>query len=167
MKSFMFDYRSTSGRRPGHAKISREIYPMSIEFFQRVAQSCVTLKCRRSGTKASSPPNSNLEEKGQAMANEANMEKVMTDLKVLTRDAEALMLATAGQAGEKMSEKMSDLRQRLSSALESAKATCHRWEEKAVAGAKVADKTIREHPYESIGLAFGVGLLIGVLVGRR
>ena len=28
-------------------------------------------------------------------------------------------------------------------------------------------KTIREHPYESIGVAFGVGLLIGVLVGRR
>ena len=33
--------------------------------------------------------------------------------------------------------------------------------------AKVADKTIREHPYESVGVAFGVGLLIGVLVGRR
>lgn len=101
------------------------------------------------------------------MANEASMEQVMTDLKVLTRDAEALMHATAGQAGEKMSEKMSELRQHLSSALESAKATCHRWEGKAVAGAKAADKTIREHPYESIGLAFGVGLLIGVLVGRR
>ena len=101
------------------------------------------------------------------MANEANLEKVMTDLKVLTRDAEALMHATAGQAGEKMSEKMNELRQRLSSALDSAKATCHRLEEKAIAGAKAADKTIREHPYESIGLAFGVGLLIGVLVGRR
>jgi len=97
------------------------------------------------------------------MSNEANMEKIMTDLKVLTRDAEALMHATAGQAGEKVSE----LRQRLSTALESAKATYHRLEDKAVAGAKAADKTIREHPYESIGLAFGVGLLIGVLVGRR
>jgi ElaB/YqjD/DUF883 family membrane-anchored ribosome-binding protein len=59
------------------------------------------------------------------------------------------------------------LRSRLSSALAAAKETCQRVEEKAVAGAKVADKTIREHPYESIGVAFGVGLLIGVLVGRR
>lgn len=97
------------------------------------------------------------------MTNEGNMEKIMTDLKVLTHDAEELMHATAGQAGEKVAE----LRRRLSTALDSAKATCHRLEERAIAGAKVADKTIREHPYESIGAAFGLGLLIGVLVGRR
>jgi len=97
------------------------------------------------------------------MTNEANMEKLVGDLKVLSRDAEAMLQATAGQAGEKMGE----LRSRLSSVVESAKAAVHRIEDKAVAGAKVADKTIREHPYESIGVAFGVGLLIGVLVGRR
>ena len=97
------------------------------------------------------------------MTTEANMEKLLADLKVQSRDAEAVLHATAGQAGNKMSE----LRSRLTHALESAKANCQRIEEKAVAGAKVADKTIREHPYESIGVAFGVGLLIGVLVGRR
>jgi ElaB/YqjD/DUF883 family membrane-anchored ribosome-binding protein len=101
--------------------------------------------------------------KGQAMTNEANMEKVMTDLKTVTRDAEDTLEATEGQKGEKLSE----LRARLSSALESARTTCRRLEEKTVAGAKVADKTIREHPYESIGAAFGLGLLIGVLVARR
>jgi ElaB/YqjD/DUF883 family membrane-anchored ribosome-binding protein len=97
------------------------------------------------------------------MTNEANIEKIMTDLKTLTRDAEALMKATAGQAGDKAGE----LRERLAAALDSAKATCQRVEERAIAGAKVADQTIREHPYESIGAAFGIGLLIGVLVGRR
>jgi len=101
------------------------------------------------------------------MTNEANMEKLGTDLKELSRDAEAMLQATAGQTGEKMSA----LRERLSSALESAKTTYHRVGEKAAAGAKVADKTIREHPYESIGIAagvaFGLGLLIGVLAGRR
>jgi ElaB/YqjD/DUF883 family membrane-anchored ribosome-binding protein len=97
------------------------------------------------------------------MTNEANMEKLVTDLKVLSRDAEAMLHATAGQAGEKMAE----LRSKLAAALDTAKATCHRIEEKAIAGAKVADKAIREHPYESIGAAFGLGLLIGVLVGRR
>ena len=66
------------------------------------------------------------------MTNEANMEKLVADLKILSRDAEAVLQATAGQAGEKMSE----LRSRLSTALDSAKATCHRIEEKAVAGAK-------------------------------
>jgi len=37
----------------------------------------------------------------------------------------------------------------------------------AKAAAKKADTVIREHPYESLGVAFGVGLVIGVLVGRR
>lgn len=97
------------------------------------------------------------------MTEQANIEKLMADLKTLTHDAEALLQATAGQTGEKVSE----LRQRLSAALESAKATCHRLEERAIAGAKAADRAIREHPYESIGVAFGLGLLIGVLVGRR
>jgi ElaB/YqjD/DUF883 family membrane-anchored ribosome-binding protein len=102
-------------------------------------------------------------EKGQTMTNEANMEKLMSDLKAVTRDAEAILQATTGQADEKVGE----LRARLSSVLDSARATGARLQEKAVAGAKVADKTIREHPYESVGVAFGVGLLIGVLVGRR
>jgi ElaB/YqjD/DUF883 family membrane-anchored ribosome-binding protein len=91
------------------------------------------------------------------------MEKLMADLRVLSRDVEAILHATAGQGGEKLAE----LRDRLSAALDTAKATCEDLQEKAVAGAKKADKTIRDHPYESIGIAFGVGLLIGVLVGRR
>ena len=97
------------------------------------------------------------------MTQEANIEKLMSDLKVVTHDAEAILHATAGQAGDKMGE----LRARLSSALESAKDTGRKLQEKTIAGAKVADKTIREHPYESLGVAFGVGLLIGVVVGRR
>jgi len=40
-------------------------------------------------------------------------------------------------------------------------------EGKAIDGAKTADKTIRDHPYQSIGIAVGVGLLIGVLVARK
>lgn len=101
------------------------------------------------------------------MTDDANMEKLGANLKELSDDAEEMLQATAGQTGEKMKE----LRQRLSRAVDSAKATYHRLEEKTVAGAKVADKTIREHPYESIGIAagvaFGLGLLIGVLAGRR
>jgi len=101
------------------------------------------------------------------MTNEANMEKLGTELNELSRDAEAVLQATAGQTGEKISA----LRNRLSSAIDSCKTTYRRLEEKTVAGAKVADKTIREHPYESIGIAagvaFGLGLLIGVLVRRR
>ena len=69
------------------------------------------------------------------MTNEANVEKLLTDLKTLSRDAEAILHTTAGQAGEKMGE----LRERLAAALDSAKATGHRLEQKALSGAKEAD----------------------------
>jgi ElaB/YqjD/DUF883 family membrane-anchored ribosome-binding protein len=93
---------------------------------------------------------------------EAN-ERLAADLKLLMRDAEELLKATAGEAGEKLKE----VRNRLTRAVESAKATCQDLQETTVKGAKAVDETVREHPYESIGIAFGVGLLIGVLVGRR
>lgn len=93
---------------------------------------------------------------------EAN-QRLTSDLKLVVRDAEDLLKATAGEAGEKVKE----VRSRLASALESAKATCEKLQDKTVQAAKATDQVIREHPYESIGVAFGVGLLIGVLVGRR
>ena len=38
---------------------------------------------------------------------------------------------------------------------------------KVVAGAKYTDTAIRENPYQALAIALGVGVLIGVLVGRR
>ena len=90
-------------------------------------------------------------------------EKVMQDLKALVHDGEQLLKAGAGELGEKGHE----LRAKMQATIDSAKATCHRLEEKAVAGAKVADKAIREHPYQAVGIAFGIGLLIGVLATRK
>ena len=40
-------------------------------------------------------------------------------------------------------------------------------QEKAVTGAKATDRVIRDHPYESLGVAFGIGVLIGVLINRK
>ena len=35
--------------------------------------------------------------------------------------------------------------------------------ERAVSGAKTTDKAVREHPYQSIGIMFGLGVLVGIL----
>jgi len=95
-------------------------------------------------------------------ASEAN-QRLTSDLNQVLRDAENLLKATAGTGGEEVKAAHS----RLTAALESAKATCERLKEKTVEAAKATDHVIREHPYESIGIALSVGLLIGVLVGRR
>ena len=92
-----------------------------------------------------------------------NTDRLVSDLKTVTKDAEELLKTVSGEQGNGSHE----MRMRLSSAIESAKATYRRMEEKAVAGAKATDKVIREHPYESLGIAFGLGLLVGVLVTRK
>jgi ElaB/YqjD/DUF883 family membrane-anchored ribosome-binding protein len=55
--------------------------------------------------------------------------------------------------------------------LERAKATCEHMQDQtlatAQAAAKKADTAIRSHPYESMGVAFGIGLLVGVLITRK
>jgi ElaB/YqjD/DUF883 family membrane-anchored ribosome-binding protein len=66
-----------------------------------------------------------------------------------------------------LSEKGVAARERLAAALEVAKETRRRLEEKAIASAKATDKLVREYPYQSLGAAFGIGLIIGVLVNRR
>ena len=92
-----------------------------------------------------------------------NAEKLTTDLKRVVRDSEDLLQATAGAVGDKAKE----VRERLSETLETAKRTCRQLEEKAIESAKAADRVVRKHPYETIGVALGIGLLIGVLVGRK
>jgi ElaB/YqjD/DUF883 family membrane-anchored ribosome-binding protein len=90
-------------------------------------------------------------------------DKLLRDLRQVVQDGEDLLRAGAGELGEKGAA----ARVKLSAALDSAKETARRLQEKTVAGAKATDKVIREHPYQSIGIAFGVGLLIGVLVNRK
>ena len=81
----------------------------------------------------------------------------------IVEDAKALLLATANIAEEKVVA----ARSRLNAALQSGKYALAQAQEKAIAGAKAADETIREHPYQAIGVALGVGVLAGFLLGRR
>ncbi len=88
---------------------------------------------------------------------------IRNDMGTLAEDARALMAATADVAGDKVG----DARKRLAAALENGKELYGRVREKAVEGAKAADRTVRENPYQAIGIAVGVGALIGYLVARR
>jgi ElaB/YqjD/DUF883 family membrane-anchored ribosome-binding protein len=85
------------------------------------------------------------------------------EMDTLAEDARALMTATADVAGEKVGE----ARKRLAAALDSAKELAGRVRDKAVEGVQVADEAVRDHPYQAIGIAFGVGALVGYLAMRR
>ena len=89
--------------------------------------------------------------------------RLATDLKRIVRASEDLLHTTKDAVGDKAEE----VRERLTDAIEAAQRTCRDLEEKAIEGAKETDKIIRDHPYQSIGIALGVGVLIGVLVTRK
>lgn len=82
------------------------------------------------------------------------------DLKRVIRDSEEALTAVAGEKAEALREELGGL-------IESAREVCGKLEEKAKETAQCADKTIRSHPYESIGVAAAVGLILGVLISRK
>ena len=86
-----------------------------------------------------------------------------SDTGTLAESARALMAATADVAGEKVGE----ARKRLAAALERGKEIYGRVREKAVEGVETTDKVVHEHPYQAIGIAIGVGALIGFVLARR
>jgi ElaB/YqjD/DUF883 family membrane-anchored ribosome-binding protein len=85
------------------------------------------------------------------------------DMGTLAEAARALMAATADVAGEKVA----DARKRLAAALERGKEIYGNVRKKAVDCAKITDEAVHEHPYQAIGIAFGVGALVGCLVAQR
>lgn len=94
---------------------------------------------------------------------EQSTEKLLRDLKEVVRDGEELLKAGAEELGERGLA----AREKLAAALEVAKETQRRLQERAIAGAKVADMYVREHPYQSLGIALGAGVLLGLLFSRK
>lgn len=94
-------------------------------------------------------------------------ERALLDLKTLISDTEALLQATAQDVRAETKE----IRARVTAALERARATCTELQQQGAAAGRTvvkrADTVIREHPYQTIGVALGVGLLIGVLAAWR
>jgi len=84
------------------------------------------------------------------------------NLRTLVEDARALVAATADVAGGKVAE----ARKRLAAALDSSKELIGRARHKAVEHAKAADQVVRDNPYQTVVIAFGVGAVIGYLAAR-
>jgi len=97
----------------------------------------------------------------------ANKEKLVSDLKIVVSDAEELLRATAGAAGEKVSE----LRERIGLRLRDAKERLADAEvalvDKTKAAARATDDFVHEEPWKAVGVAAALGLALGVLIGRR
>jgi ElaB/YqjD/DUF883 family membrane-anchored ribosome-binding protein len=94
-------------------------------------------------------------------------DKLIQDFRIVVADAEELLRATASQAGEKVTA----ARERIQDSLHAAKAKLAEAEDVIVQqgrlAVRVTDEYVQENPWRAVGIAAGVGLIIGLLIGRR
>ena len=97
----------------------------------------------------------------------ANKDKLVSDMRIVVADAEELLRATAGVAGEKMG----DLRERIGESLRDAKLRLADAEvamvDRTKAAARATDDFVHENPWRAVGVAAFVGLLLGAIISRR
>ena len=98
---------------------------------------------------------------------EVTTDQLAADLKTVMQDAEALLKATSAQTGEKIQE----IRAHAEESLQQARARLSEVEEEALRRAREitdsAEDYVRENPWQSVGIAAGAGLLLGLLLSRR
>lgn len=100
-------------------------------------------------------------------ANDVSTDQLIQDFKVVVADAEALMRATADQGGEKIAAVRARVAESLSQAKDSLAEAQAAMLTRTKAAAKATDEYVHEKPWNAVGIAAGVGLLIGLLIGRR
>jgi ElaB/YqjD/DUF883 family membrane-anchored ribosome-binding protein len=99
--------------------------------------------------------------------NEVTREKLTSDFRALLGDVEELLKTTSSQAGETIA----DLRERLGKKLEEGKKALSGQEkalrEKAEEGRASVEAYLHEKPWITVGIAAGIGLVLGSLLRRR
>lgn len=99
--------------------------------------------------------------------NEVSRDKLVQDFKLVIADAEELLRATAAQAGEKVAA----ARERIQDRIHTAKIRVAEAEEVLMArtreAARVTDEFVHEKPWYAVGIAAAIGLVVGMLIGRR
>ena len=96
-----------------------------------------------------------------------NMNAVQTDVKTLVKDAQALLTAAAALTGEKAEDMRARGMQLLDVALGKASQVQGQALVKGKELAHSADVYVKDNPWRTIAAAAGVGLLVGVILGRK
>jgi ElaB/YqjD/DUF883 family membrane-anchored ribosome-binding protein len=97
---------------------------------------------------------------------EVTREKLASDFKALIDDVEELLKTTGSQTGEGVA----DLRQRLEKKLEEGRKALDEQQkallEKAREARASTEAYLRENPWTTLGIAAGIGLVLGLLLRR-
>lgn len=99
--------------------------------------------------------------------NEVTKAELVAEFKAVVADAEALIKATANQGGEKVDQIRSQAEASVASAKDKLDDLNEDLIEKGREAVKATDDYVQENPWKAVGIAAGIGLVIGLLVSRR
>ncbi len=99
--------------------------------------------------------------------NEVNREQLAADVRHVLDDVQALLSQAAESSGEKAHELRARAAEQLRRALARLGDLQHVAAERSRAALHATDDWVHMHPWGAVGLAAGVGFLVGLLVSRR
>jgi ElaB/YqjD/DUF883 family membrane-anchored ribosome-binding protein len=99
--------------------------------------------------------------------NDASVEKLAADLRLVISDAEALLRATVGKADETATAARAKMQETLDSAKLKLGPLGEEAAERASAAAHATDDYVRANPWQAVGIAALAGIALGLLISRR
>lgn len=108
-----------------------------------------------------------MEKSMEILSDKFNKDEFIKEIHEVVSDADALLKSTADLGGDKLAEVRSKAEQSLGIAkvrLAEIQANVYL---KAKAAAKVTDVYVHDNPWRAIGIAAGIGFVVGLLTGRR
>lgn len=97
----------------------------------------------------------------------AQKDKLMADLRLVISDAEELLRLGAEQTGASATEWRAKVQERITQARHKLADVQDTAVERAKAAGHAADDYVHDHPWKAVGAAAGIGLIVGLLIGRR
>ena len=93
--------------------------------------------------------------------------RLLADFNAVMSETDQLLKLVADEGGDKAGALRTKVERNLNSAKQQLRSLEDAVMEKTRAGAHAADEYVHENPWRAVGIAAGVGLIIGLLIGRR
>jgi ElaB/YqjD/DUF883 family membrane-anchored ribosome-binding protein len=105
--------------------------------------------------------------KSHSATSSQTAEELIQNIQKLMAEVESVISSGGEAVTEGATSRLADLQDRFHSATDAVQGFYRNTKKRVTAGAQAADETIRSHPYESLAVALGVGVLLGALLRRR
>jgi ElaB/YqjD/DUF883 family membrane-anchored ribosome-binding protein len=100
-------------------------------------------------------------------APDVTRDKLVSDMKTVIADAEELLKATASAAGDRVTAARAKVEESMRTAKVKIAAAEDAVVDRAKAAARATDDYVHAHPWKAVGTAAAVGIIVGMLIGRR